>query len=474
MRAARLLRTSTFRLALVYMVLFSASVLLLFGFIYWTTLRVIDRQTAATIEAEIRGLSEQYDERGLGRLIDVIEDRSGPEGDRDSVYLVTDMAYRPLAGNLSAWPREARTDGDWLYISATRADDKANGHREIRARAFLLPGNVHLLVGRNPEGRTDFQAVIGESLGWAMAVTVGLALIGGLFMSRNLMRRVEAVRETSERIVRGDLSRRVPVSDTDDELDRLAKTVNEMLDEIERLMTGMRTVTDSMAHDLRSPLTRLKGRLELALLTGAREPEHYAEALQQAIEETDGLLRTFNALTEIAQAESGASRMAMTRLDLADVMNDTLDLYRPLAETAGIVLSASIAGDTMISAHRQFLSQAVGNLMDNAIKHTPKGGSIAVEVRRDALRAMLSIEDSGSGIPPEDRDRVLQRFVRLDDSRTTPGSGLGLSLVAGVAKLHRADLVLGESRWHGLKVTLSFPLPDEDHATTRDSAPADS
>lgn len=468
MRAARLFRTSTFRLALVYIVLFSASALLLFGFIYWTTLRVIDRQTTATIEAEIRGLSEQYGERGLGRLIQVIEERSGPEGDGDSVYLVTDMAYRPLAGNLSAWPRKARTDGDWLFISAKRADDEADGDREIRARAFLLPGNVHLLVGRNPQGRADFQAVIAESLGWAMAVTVGLALLGGLFMSRNALRRVEAVRETSERIVRGDLSRRIPVSDTDDELDRLAKTVNEMLDEIERLMTGMRTVTDSMAHDLRSPLTRLKGRLELALLTGSREPERYAHALEQAIEETDGMLRTFNALTAIAQAESGASRMAMTRLDLSEVVNDTLDLYRPVAETAGLSLSESIQSGVMISAHRQFLSQALGNVMDNAIKHTREGGNIAVDLRQEPQHAIVSIEDSGSGIPPEERDRVLQRFVRLDDSRTTPGTGLGLSLVAGVAKLHRADLVLTDSRWQGLRVVLSFPLATEEQGSESD------
>lgn len=458
MRAARLLRTSTFRLALLYVVLFSVSVLLLFGFIYWTTLRVIDEQTTATIEAEIRGLSEQYRTRGLRRLVQVIEERSGPKGDSDSVYLLTDGAYRPLAGNLSAWPAKARAEGDWLFISATRADGAVEGDHEIRARTFLLAGKVHLLVGRNPQGRADFRAVIVKSLGWALAVTVGLALLGGVFISRNVMRRVEAVRETSEQIIRGDLSRRIPLAHTNDELDRLAKTVNEMLDEIERLMTGMRTVTDSMAHDLRSPLTRLKGTLELALLTGEREPERYRQALEQAIAETDGILRTFHALMEIGQAESGAGRAAMAKLDLAEVIKDMLDLYRPLAEAAGISLGETVEARAPMLGHRQFLSQALANLMDNAIRHTPKGGHIAVSLQCDQDRATVTVEDSGSGIPAGDRDKVLQRFVRLDESRTTPGRGLGLSLVAGVAHLHRADLRLDESRWRGLRVTLSLPL----------------
>ena len=459
MRIARLLRTSTFRLSLLYVGLFGASVLVLLAFIYWTTGRVIDRQTSDTIEAEVRGLAEQYRARGIGQLIAVIEERSGPFGDPDSIYLLADPALRRLAGNLSAWPVEARdAEEGWVEISARRADgEEASG--TLRAHTFVLPGGFRLLVGRDPRGRADFEDLILESLGGALGITLVLGLVGGLIMSRRMLRRVDAVRETGQRIVRGDLSRRMPVTGVGDEFDRLSLTVNEMLDEIETLMTGLRTVTDSVAHDLRSPLTRLKSRLELALRDGPAEGHGHRAALERAIAETDGILRTFATLMEIARAESGKAGIAMTPVSLRAVVADVVELYAPLAEEKGLAIEAALDEVGNVAGHGQFLSQLVANLLDNALGYTAEGG-IRVSLSRAPSGAVrLAVEDSGPGIPPAERERVLQRFVRLDRSRTDGGSGLGLSLVAGVASLHRADLVLDESPLGGLRVSATFPPP---------------
>ena len=457
MTIARLLRTSTFRLSLLYVVLFGASVLVLLAFIYWTTVRVIDRQTSDTIEAEVRGLAEQYRARGIGQLVNVIEERSGPYGDPDSVYLLADPGLRRLAGNLSAWPREAAGAGaGWVEISARRASGD-DAHGTIRARTFVLPGGFRLLVGRDPRGRAAFEDLILESLGGALGITLVLGLLGGLVMSRRMLRRVDAVRETGQRIVRGDLSRRMPVTGVGDEFDRLSITVNEMLDEIETLMTGLRTVTDSVAHDLRSPLTRLKSRLELALREGPADGQGHRAALERAIAETDGILRTFATLMEIARAESGKAGIALEPADLRAVVADMVELYAPLAEEKGLAIEAALEEAGSVAGHGQFLSQLVANLLDNALAYTPRGRIRVSLAREDSGAVRLQIEDSGPGIPPEERERVLQRFVRLDASRTGGGSGLGLSLVAGVATLHRAELTLDESPLGGLRVGVTFP-----------------
>ena len=459
MPATRLFRTSTFRLSLLYVVLFGASVLLLLAFIYWTTVRVIDSQTSDTIEAEVRGLAEQYRARGIRQLVAVIEERSGPYGDPDSVYLLADAGFRKLAGNLSAWPREAAEAGDgWVEIVAKRASGE-EAHGSISARTFVLPGGFRLLVGRDPRGRADFEDLILESLGGALGITLVLGLLGGLVMSRRMLRRVDAVRETGERIVRGDLSRRMPVTGVGDEFDRLSATVNEMLDEIETLMTGLRTVTDSVAHDLRSPLTRLKSRLELALSEGPEGEDGHRAALERAIAETDAILRTFATLMEIARAESGKAGIALAPVDLRAVVSDMVELYAPLAEEKGLAIGAALDETGEVSGHGQFLSQLVANLLDNALACTPEGRIGVSLARRTSGTVRLTVEDSGPGIPPEERERVLQRFVRLDTSRTGGGSGLGLSLVAGVATLHRASLVLDESPLGGLRVTVTFPPP---------------
>jgi len=458
MRAGSLFRTSTFRLALFYMAPFGALVVILFAVLYWGTLGLIDSQTNATVEAEVRGLAEQYGEHGLARLIEVVAERSGPNGEKGAVYLLTGPDLHPLAGNLDAWPTARTTasrDG-WISFGVARGVGSAATSHEIRAKPFRLEGGFRLLVGRDMAERAAFRAVIAKTLAFALGITIALGITGALYLSRKLLARVEAVAETSRTIVRGDLAGRVPIEGSGDEFDRLSNSLNEMLDQIEQLMTGMRAVTDSLAHDLRSPLTRLKGRIEIAL-RAQPNAALYRQTLEQANSDADSILATFNALLSIAQAEAGAARTNMTRLDLGQIAHDALDLYEPLADEKGLQLKQDIRDGMVIVAHPHLLAQSVANLLDNAIKYTPQGGTVTLAVGGEDGRVVLVVADNGPGIPLGQRARVLERFVRLDASRSSPGSGLGLSLVTAVAKLHRAQLRLEDNN-PGLRVVLAFEV----------------
>ncbi|HMA14920.1 MAG: sensor histidine kinase [Bacteroidota bacterium] len=452
----RLFQTSIFRIVLLYLLLLGATLTLVLGFVYWQTAGLLERQTDETVQAEIRGLAEQYRDEGPVRLMEVIHERSGPRGVAENVYLLTGPGYEPLAGNLTAWPEAATGEDGWLEVKLARRDDPSGRPHVIRGRAFELVGGYHLFVGRDTVERGDFRGIVTRTLAWAVLPALALALLGGALIGRYSLARVDAVRAASEDIVRGDLSRRVPLNGSGDEFDRLATTINEMLARIETLMGGMRLVTDSLAHDLRSPLTRAKGAIEMALRR-QEDAETYRQALEQTAAELETILRTFEALINIAQAEAGLNRLTLAELDLSGLARDLVEVYQPIAEEAGLELNGEIAPDVVIRGHRQLLGQALANLLDNAVKYTPVGGQIAVMLAAATGRgARLTVADSGPGIPAGERERVLQRFVRLDASRGTPGSGLGLSLVAAVAKLHDVTLDLADNG-PGLKVTLDFP-----------------
>lgn len=451
----RLVQTSIFRIALLYLLLLGATLAVLLGFIYWSTAGLIERQNDETVQAEIRGLAEQYRDEGLVRLMEVIHERSGPRGTPQNVYLLTGPGLQPLAGNLADWPAAASEQDGWLEVVLERSDDPSGGPHVIRGRAFDLAGGYRLFVGRDTVERADFRGIVAGALAWAVLPAVALGLLGGALIGRYSLARVDAVRAASEDIVRGDLSRRVPLTGSGDEFDRLAATINAMLARIETLMGGMRLVTDSLAHDLRSPLTRARGAIEMALRRH-QDAEAYRQALEQTAAELETILRTFDALINIAQAEAGLNRLTLGELDLTALARDLLEVYQPIAEEAGLELSGEIAADVVIRGHRQLLGQAIANLLDNAVKYSPPGGRIGLTLATTGDGAALSVADSGPGIPAEDRERVLQRFVRLDDSRATPGSGLGLSLVAAVAKLHDVDLTLDDNA-PGLRVTFAFP-----------------
>lgn len=459
MPAPKLLRTSAFRLGLVYLAIFVASVGSLLGFIYWQTAGLIERQTVATIDAEIKGLAEQYNRQGLGGLIQVVALRSAVDRAGSSLYLVTDPERTRLTGNLAGWPNIPIGPDGWVSFNIEPSGEGRHAPKRALAVTFVLTGGHHLLVGRILDEQIAFRHRLIEALWWSLALTVLLGLIGGTIISQNLSHRLQAITKTSSEIMAGNLSRRVPVSKAGDELDQIATRFNEVLDEVERLMAGMRQVTDNIAHDLRTPLNRLRSRIEVTLMEGD-DPQRYKQALQATVTEAEGLLNTFNALLDIAKAEAGPTTTDMEPVDLAEVTESASDLYQPLAEDKGVKLTLHRAATPTVIGNRHLLSQALVNLLDNAVKYTPQGGAIDVTVGMvragSAEQPQIVVADSGPGILPEDRERVLQRFVRLESSRSTPGNGLGLSLVKAVARQHDASLVLDDNT-PGLKVTLTFP-----------------
>jgi len=281
-----------------------------------------------------------------------------------------------------------------------------------------------------------------------------LSGIGGILTGRNILGRVDAIARTTHSIIRGDLSQRLPMQGIGDEFDRVAESVNQMLNQIEHLSKGMRTVIDSVAHDLRGPITRLRSHVELTF-SNPPSIDSYRQALDTALTETERLHHTVNTLLHIAQAEAGTLAIEMERVDLSAVARDVADLYQPLAEERGLCLIMDATANIHILGHRELLSHAVANLIDNAIKYTPQGGAIGLTVSAVGPRATVTVADTGPGVSPEDRERVLQRFVRLEASRTTPGSGLGLSLVTAVAQLHEAELRLSDNT-PGLRVEVIF------------------
>jgi len=447
----KLLHTSTFRLALVYMVLFAGSVLILLGFIYWSTVAYMANQTDATIKAEITGLAEQYRERRLNGLVETITERLERDPNSSSVYLLASPSLSPLAGNLSAWPDVAPTEDGWLNFEFK--DPRAGGRLfQARARAFMLQGGLHLLVGRDTRELKGTQQLIIRALLWGFAITIALALLGGVIMSRGMLRRIELINQTSRNIMTGDLSQRIPTRGTSDELDQLAGNLNTMLDEIEHLMDGIRHVSDNIAHDLRTPLTRLRNRLE-QLQINLEDNSPYKEQVEHSITDADQLLSTFSALLRIARIESGGHKTDFIPVNLTALVHDAAELYEAVADEKQLHFSTDAEDAVTIEGDRDLLFQALINLLDNAVKYTPKGGNVSLTLKRNNKAIDISVSDTGPGIPEDERGKVGQRFYRLERSRSTPGSGLGLSLVKAVAQLHHAALIL-EDNSPGLKATL--------------------
>jgi len=447
----RLLRTTTFRVALLYLCLFLGSVGVILGVVYRSTAGFVESQLHEAIGEDIGALREQFDRRGLPGLIDAVRVRSAAPH-TNSIYLVMAPGGVALAGNLSGWPGGAPDEQGWLHFTVADTGGPSGGPATARAVSFALPGGLRLLVGRDMSELDSVRRQIVSSLGWIFAVTAALGVAGGVLLSRSVLHRIEAINRTTRRIIDGDLSGRVARSGDGDEIDRLAGNLNAMLDRIEGLMAGLRQVTENIAHDLRTPLTRLRTRIELTLLREDEEPEAYRAALQDALAEADRLLSIFTALLSIAQVESRAQREDFRPVDLAEVAETAADLYEPLAEEKGLSFTTEIRERPVVQGNAPLLAQAVANLLDNAVKYTPAGGRVVLTVEGNRV----TVADSGPGIPTDQRDAVLRRFVRLDAARATPGNGLGLSLVDAVARLHRAHLELDDNR-PGLRASLVLP-----------------
>ena len=453
MRTPEVFRTQAFRIIAIYLGIFAISAIALVGFVYWNTALVLDRQNDETIEAEITGLVEQYQRQGLPGLTDVIISRSvrGQQG----LYLLANNDRRVIAGNLDTWPQVQAADNGLIEFAYERRIGSAPELRRARGRIFALTQGFYLLVARDVHERRELEALFTTMLLWGAGLMIVLGFAGGVIISRNFLARLDVINRTSRQIMAGDLSQRVPVSRAGDEFDVLAGHLNRMLDRIERLLHGMREVSDNVAHDLRSPLNRLRNRLEMAAMRHSPDSDT-ARDIDAAVQETDRLIATFNSLLLIAEAEAGSVRESMENFSLGDLIEGIGELYGPLADEKNLGFTVDKpASASMIRGNQNLVSQAVANLVDNAIKYTPEGGSIVVRLEQHAEGPQVVVADNGPGIPPEERRRVTDRFVRLESSRHSPGTGLGLSLVAAVARMHDAELLLEDNR-PGLRAVLRF------------------
>jgi len=464
-------RSLVFRYALVYIGLFGLSVSGVLGALYWSTLRLYDQQQEEAIAAEMHGLRGQLVGRSVTEMAAFITRRSDEAPGKTSIYMLATRSYGYVAGNLHAWP-EHLADGEREIVAIEPAPPASAQQAEtvtrnatggealpsvlrVRVHADTLPTGHRLLVGRNLEEVGRLRSLIGEALVGTVLLTIALGAGGGYLLSRRLLARLDTINRSSAAILGGDIAQRMPVRGTGDEYDVLAGNLNRMLDQIGALMAGIRNVTDDIAHDMRTPIARLRSRIEVTLMTPT-DTDGYRQALVRTIEETDEILGMFNALLTIATAESGTPRERFATVDLVAVARSAVELYEPLAEDAGYALTLEASDPVRVQGERHLITQALSNLVDNAITHGPRAGRITIGVVEDGADAVLSVADEGIGIPAACREKALERFGRLDTSRSRPGSGLGLSLVRAVARLHGGQVVLDDNR-PGLRVTLRFP-----------------
>jgi signal transduction histidine kinase len=457
----KLMRATAFRLTLVYLLVFIIFAVSLLGYFALNTRRLITDQITNRVNLEVNALREQYDTGGIRRLVTILDLRARRPG--SSLYLLTTPSGEGLAGNVSSLEPGVLDHPGWFESSYRRIESSEDSEHRALVRVVEMPGGFRLLVGRDLEERERIYAIIANAGRWSIALVVVLGLGGGFFVSRRVLKRIDAMTDKAQVIMAGDLAGRLPVAGTGDELDRLADNLNAMLERIEGLMGGLKEVSDNIAHDLKTPLTRLRNRCEQAL-RGARGEAEYRAVLESTIAESDDLIRTFDALLMIARAESGHARDNMVEFDAAAIARDVGELYEPLADEKGLALKVDAATEAPVRGNRELISQALANLIDNAIKYAaPESDKvngapteIVVKAGADADRITLTVADHGPGIAVADRGRVVERFVRLEQSRSQPGSGLGLSLAAAVARLHGGELRL-EDNEPGLKSIIALP-----------------
>ncbi|HUN39505.1 MAG TPA: HAMP domain-containing sensor histidine kinase [Acetobacteraceae bacterium] len=440
----RLLRTASFRLAALYLLLFTASAAALGGAVFWMTHESLLQQLKSRVHSALDHFAEVDQQGGAAGLVAHVRRYSRGAGALD--YLVQSPDGARLAGQL---PMVGDRRG-WLRLIATDQD----GTKPVLAYVKQLPDGVVVAVADDLRRVYRADDAVLRAVAFSIAVTILIGGAGGVWLSRVFLHRVDAMSRTAEAIIDGDLGQRIPLRGSGDDLDRLAETLNRMLDRIEKLLTSVREASNNIAHDLRTPLSRLRQHLEEARGRTGSEADH-DHALDRAKTEVDALLGTFAALLRIAEVEAGAQRAAFCRVDLSNVAETVADAFAPSAEDEGRCLTADVAPGVVVHGDKELLTQMLVNLVDNALRHTPCGTEVRLSLLRQGRQAVLAVEDNGAGIPEAERAHVLRRFYRLDHSRTTPGSGLGLSLVAAVAELHGAALRLEDAR-PGLRVSVAL------------------
>ncbi|MGE0627357.1 MAG: ATP-binding protein [Hyphomicrobiaceae bacterium] len=427
--------------------------------LYGYTAQMLSRQLVETLTVEADGIAAIAAFGGDPAAVSVVAARARTESDR--LYYLEDSAGRRLAGNLASWPVELSPTGPGGTFHYRRGATGNEAQQLAAGVTVALPNGQRLLVARDLAG----QRQLARHVKWLFLVGFGAlslaGLVAGIAASRLVLRRIGEMTRTTDAVIEGDLSGRVPIAGTGDELDHLAHNLNAMLERIELLMAGLREVSDNIAHDLKTPLSRLRTRAEAALREAGDAADAH-EALGRVIEDADELIKTFNALLLIARLEAGAIEGSAEPFDIGHLAEDVAELYEPVAEEAGLELASRIVESCTIMANRQLVGQALANMLDNAIKYgrpksqAPAGSKIELTVARRDGMASVTVADRGPGIPAAERDRVLKRFVRLEVSRTQPGTGLGLSLVAAVARLHGGRILL-EDNDPGLRIVLMLP-----------------
>jgi signal transduction histidine kinase len=430
----------------VYAGLFTASILVLFALTYWTAADYAAKDEADEVDVEFTAIQDEVNLAGDARLPQIIDNHVQQRSAEHAVYLLEDREGHKLAGNLPPQPVWPGTRKFTVPLDGAM--------RAVRAHGYRLANGDFLLIGQDPQSLRQMKRLIARAFGVNVVVTLLLAVLGGVIISNRALSRVDAVSRTTQAIVAGDLSRRVPSRGTDDEFDRLAGSVNAMLDRIEDLMRSMRQVSNDIAHDLRTPLTRLRQRLERAR-ERASSLEELREIVEGTIGQVDSILETFGALLRIAQIEAGARASAVEMIDVSGLLQSVVDDFSPAAEDRDQRITASVAPRLQVSGDRELLIQMVANLLDNAIRHSPAGAEISVGAHAAENGVEITVADTGPGVPLSERENVLRPFYRLESSRTTPGNGLGLNLVAAIAKQHHAHLSLSDND-PGLRVAVNF------------------
>jgi signal transduction histidine kinase len=459
------LRSTTFRLALISIAVFGAMVIALFGYVYWSTTKFVLSRSDSAIEAERAMLRDVYDRGGRNALTDAIEQRDAVARFQGGIYLLADGSFAPIAGNLSAWPPALKGDAEWAEFKSEPLNAKADsGPTLLRARAENLPDGSHLLVGRDVSDLGRFADEIYAALATATLLIFLLAVVASISVTRRTVGRIESINATSRAIMKSGLGTRIPLHGTEDEWDHLAQNLNSMLERIEALMAEVKQVSDNVAHDLRTPLTRMRARLEKAgIEKGGRD--HEQSLISETIADLDDVLRMFSSLTRISQIETTNKTSAFRTVDLGEIATQVAELFDAAAESKGGRVEVIGNQSVPVIADRDLLFDAVANLVDNAVKHGRAGGRVIVSTDKIDGEAIISVADQGPGIPATEFEHVFKRFYRLERSRRTPGNGLGLSLVAAVARVHGAQITLSDNE-PGLKVVLHFPLTQQSASQT--------
>ncbi len=458
MNLHRLLHTTAIRLALRYALFYALLITLGLGVLYWATSHYVDVQMAAGLQQELARLVQVDRQSGRDRLITriAVEQQATRDNNR-RYFLLQSAGGQRQAGNLIDWPPGFAADNHvrnvWIEdeLIPDKLPDKDGFWPMIGIR---LDDGSRLLVAQSVRQAEDLQEFILSTMAIILTVSVGLALTMGWLLGRTLLQRIDAINTTAQQVTAGELSRRVALSGQDDEFDELASHLNTMLARIEQLLTGMRQVSDNIAHDLRRPLARIRNRIDVTLME-KRDSTEYRLALEETLEDANALMQTFNALLEIAQAEAGSFRGEWKVVDLSALLEELGGLYLDEAEARHKRFELQIEPGLKITGNRHLLAQAVSNLLDNALKYTPDDSIIRLQAARQAGHPLLTVCDNGPGIAIDQRDKVFERFVRLEPDRSTTGNGLGLSLVKAVADLHKAELRL-EDNQPGLCVVLQF------------------